>query len=411
MAPMKAAMKAPAKKRPAKKAVMKAKKAAGAKSRSGARRSTAPKAAAALGPGGVCIAGESLIDMLPRKSASDEAVWRPCPGGAPFNALLAAKRLGMQTTYLASLSTDMFGEELYALLEKEGVDMSLVQRVDLPTTLAFVSRVPGQGEKYAFFKENAADRALKKAYVSKVLKTNRFDAVHMSLGAVTLEDKGMAAAFEELFRTAGKQGSLRTFDPNLRSNMVKGGAPAYKKLFEGFLRHVDVVKASDDDICFLYGVTEDKIGEIAEHWLRHSKSGPKLVVVTAGAKGATLYSKGGRTFSVAPPGTRPDTIGADGQPTPVKDTVGAGDTFMGALISGIFSSKGTYEWRGKDAPLLDQLLRNVPWTDASWKHLECVVERATVAAAINCARAGCDPPTSEETATAAKALGKNIFET
>merc|ERR1712187_854684 len=100
----------------------------------------------------------------------------------------------------------------------EKINLDYVTRVDRPTTLAFVSRNGGMGEKYAFFKENAADRALTRSKVKQVLRESRFDGVIMSLGAITMEDKGMADAFLELFRTAGKQGALRAFDPNLRTN-------------------------------------------------------------------------------------------------------------------------------------------------------------------------------------------------
>merc|ERR1719428_520761 len=106
----------------------------------------------------------------------------PRPGGAPVNALLAASRLGIPSSYLSTLSTDMFGDELYSLLQKNNVNLSLVSRVDRPTTLTFVSRKPGQGEKYAFFSENAADKALTEKKVMDDLSSNRFDAVHMSLG-------------------------------------------------------------------------------------------------------------------------------------------------------------------------------------------------------------------------------------
>merc|ERR1719512_629969 len=99
---------------------------------------------------------------------------------------------------MAALSTDMFGDQLYSILDREGVNLELVNRLDRPTTLAFVSRVPGQGEKYAFFKENAADRGLTKDDVQSALATNRFDAVQVSLGAVTLEDEQMREAFMEL---------------------------------------------------------------------------------------------------------------------------------------------------------------------------------------------------------------------
>jgi len=360
-----------------------------------------PKETKALpsGPGGLCIAGESLIDMLPRETANGEAAYMPCPGGAPFNALLAAARLGIATSYLATLSSDMFGEELYSLLSKEGINLDFVSRLDRPTTLAFVSRKPGQGEKYAFFKENAADRALDRKRVKEVMATNRFDAVHMSLGAVTLEDQQMASAFQELFRTAGKHGSLRTFDPNLRSNMIKGTAGSYRKKVESLLRSIDVVKSSDDDIEFLYGEGV-KFEDIAKKWLG---MGPKLVIVTLGAKGAIAFPKGvEKEIPMPPPGSQPNTVDASGKSAPVIDTVGAGDTFMGSVIQGLMGTR-TYEFT-KDAPLLAQLIQGKNWDDASVAHLRDILERAALAAAINCSRAGCNPPTVEEVLTAGKAL-------
>eukprot|EP00931_Biecheleriopsis_adriatica_P007439 TRINITY_DN108718_c0_g1_i1.p1 TRINITY_DN108718_c0_g1~~TRINITY_DN108718_c0_g1_i1.p1 ORF type:complete len:442 (+),score=120.94 TRINITY_DN108718_c0_g1_i1:81-1406(+) len=352
------------------------------------------------GPGGLCIAGESLIDMVPRETADGKSCYLPCLGGAPFNALLAAARLGIQTSYLATLSSDMFGEELYQHLKKEGINLDFVQRLDQPTTLAFVSRKPGEGERYAFFKENAADRQLTSKRVKEVLAKNRFDMVNMSLGAVTLEDKTMAAAFTELFRGAGKHGTLRTFDPNLRSNMIKGTANSYRKLIESFIRHCDVVKSSDDDIAYLYG-EDSKFQTVAKKWL---SMGPKLVIVTCGSKGAIGFPKDiEQEITMPPPGTQPNTVDASGKSAPVIDTVGAGDTFMGSMIQGLMGTR-SYEF-SKEAPLLEQLKKGKAWDEASVAHLRDVMERAALAAAINCSRTGCSPPSSKEVLEAGSALG------
>jgi len=153
---------------------------------------------------GLCVAGEALIDFLPTTTGEGDSAYRGKPGGSPFNCCIAAHRLGVPTTYLGALSKDLFGEELYGLLRDEGVNMDLVNRVDAPTTLAFVCRQQGGGEKYAFFKENAADRSLTKAYVSKVMKDRRFSGVHMSLGAVTLEQTSCAQAFQQFTELVGK---------------------------------------------------------------------------------------------------------------------------------------------------------------------------------------------------------------
>jgi len=343
--------------------------------------------------------------MLPRQTADGAAAYQPCPGGSPFNALLAAARLGMAVKYLAPLSTDMFGEQLYGLLEMEGVNMDLVTRVDRPTTLAFVSREPGKGEKYAFFKENAADRALDKAWVRQVLDSHRFDAVHVSLGAVTLEDVQMKEAFEELLCTSGQHGALRTFDPNLRSNMIKSGAESYRSLMESFLQEVDIVKCSDDDIEFLYGAQQFE--EVAKNWLGMVK-GPKLVIVTQGAKGSTTYypskSNGGQvgSFQTTPPCKKPNTIDASGSEVPLIDTVGAGDTFMGGVIQGFLSDAN---YKACTVPPLEAPLKEAEWNETTLRQLENLLERAATCAAINCSHAGCNPPSCEEAEAAGRSLG------
>jgi len=341
-------------------------------------------------PTGLCVCGESLIDFLPCANASGESAFRGVPGGSPFNCCIAAQRLGIPVSYLGALSTDLFGEELFGHLNRENVDTEMVARLPNPTTLAFVSRSAGEGEKYAFFKENAADRQLTKAYVEKSLRNKRFRGVHMSLGAVTLEYGPCAEAFETLFRLGGKMGALRSFDPNLRPNMIKESSTKYSKKIEKLLRVVDLVKTSDDDVEFLYG-KDAQIADVCAKWL---KLGPKLVIITKGSKGADAYipQKDAAPFvvEVAPPGERPNTINAEGKGVPVVDSVGAGDTFMGGLIFGCLGADV------HDAPLLAQLVEKKAWDDASIELLRTVLRRAATCAAINCSRAGADPPTVAE---------------
>lgn len=356
------------------------------------------------GPGGLCVAGESLIDMLPRRLPGGEATFLPAPGGSPFNVLVGAKRLGAKAHYLATMSSDMFGDQLCDLLAKEEVNLDLVTRVENPSMLAFVKSTPGQGEKYAFFKENAAPCALTKQRVEEVFRTHRFDAVHMSLGAVTLEDSHMREVFEALFDESGRQGALRTFDPNLRGNMVKGGAAAYQVLFEAFLSRVDAVKCSDEDLAFMYGA-DASFRDVAQKWLG---LGPKIVVFTRGGDGAVAFvpSTGSSVseVSVDVPGSKPNTIGVDGSSLPVADTVGAGDTFMASLVLSIMGERVASGVHLPCSPLLDPL-RSGAWSQEAMKDLRNAMQFAVVSAAINCSRAGCNPPTVDESMEAGRALG------
>uniref|UniRef100_A0A7R9ZY94 Carbohydrate kinase PfkB domain-containing protein n=1 Tax=Pyrodinium bahamense TaxID=73915 RepID=A0A7R9ZY94_9DINO len=355
------------------------------------------------GAAGLCVAGEALIDFLPATLAEGGSAYRGVPGGSPFNCCIAAQRLGIPVSFLGVLSTDLFGEELYGHLAREGVDMEFVARAGKPSTLAFVSRSKGEGEKYAFFKENSADRSLDKRFVTKALSSRRFLGVHMSLGAVTLEHGPCAQSFRKLFQLAGTQRALRSFDPNIRSNIIKEAPAKYSERIEAFLRMVDLAKTSEEDMEFLYGKGTDVTVQAAK-WL---KIGPKLVVITRGAKGAEAFfqredAAGAvpSSVTVPPPGERPSTIDAEGKSAPVVDTVGAGDTFMGGLIAGCL---------GVEAPgtaLLPQLVERKPWDEEAAERLHAVLARAGLCAAITCSRAGADPPTAAEVAAAAERLGK-----
>jgi len=337
-------------------------------------------------PSGFLVCGEALIDMIPTQSADGQAAFKGVPGGSPFNCCLASQRLDIPVSYFGVISDDLFGEQLYNHLKGEGVNLELVVRKNNPTTLAFVCREPGEGEKYAFFKENAADRQLTKAMVVKAMLGRRFRAVHMSLGAVTLEDGSMLEAFETLFKMGKKQGALRSFDPNLRPNMITCSAKAYSEKMEKFLRNVDLVKTSDADLEFLYG-KDVNLADVASKWL---KLGPKIVVITQGSKGAEAFIPDKDSISQLPPGTRPNTIDAEGNDAKLADSVGAGDTFMGGLTSGCL---------GKDASspnLVAQIVDSKPWDETAVTLLRQVLLRAATCAAINCSRVGCNPPTLEQ---------------
>lgn len=337
-----------------------------------------------------CRTDKALFDFLPAKLPDGQQAFLPRPGGAPFNVCLAAKRLGADVSYLGALSTDMFGEELHKTLQSEKVDMSMAPRVPNPSTLAFVSKPPGADVRYAFFKDNAADRTLTARTVGNALAAKSFAAVHVSMGAITLEDTSMEQAFQEAFNRVHAAGGFTAFDPNLRGPMIKGSSADYAGKVEAFARHCDCVKSSDADVEFLYGAGVD-LEAVAKKWLQQ---GPKIVVITRGPDGATAWFRQGKngpitSLSALPPCKPPMTIDAKGQQAPVVDTVGAGDTCMGALLCGFLGKDG-----GKS--LRAQLVGSAPFDEAAALRLREIMFAAVTAAAINVSRAGCDPPTAPE---------------
>ncbi|MGA1279837.1 MAG: PfkB family carbohydrate kinase, partial [Candidatus Nanopelagicaceae bacterium] len=152
------------------------------------------------------------------------------------------------------------------------------------------------------------------------------------------------------------QGTLVLFDPNVRSAYLSDRT-SYRAIVEKWLGISDVVKASSEDIGWLYPETMEEA--VVEKWIG---MGVKIAVVTHGGDGMVGYVEGSR---VSVPGIEVSLV----------DTVGAGDT-VGAVLLEAMVEEG-----------LDALLSG---------SLHSVLHRASVAAAITCSRQGANPPTLTE---------------
>ena len=114
---------------------------------------------------------------------------------------------------------------------------------------------------------------------------------------------------------AKEHGKLITFDPNLRLPLWETTDAAKEQILWG-LAHADVVKISDEEVEFLWGITDEK--EAAEKLL--DEFGIRLAMVTMGPKGAYLANQNGAAYAKCP------------KVKPI-DTTGAGDIFGGSAVS------------------------------------------------------------------------------
>lgn len=305
-------------------------------------------------------AGEALIDMVPRPTPEGQA-FLPLPGGAVFNTAIAAARLGVKTQFWYGLSSDMFGQQLRAALDAAGADASLCPPIDQPSTLAFVTLVEGQA-RYLFLDENTAGRLLTPADLPDLPD----EVGLLFFGGISLVNEPVGSAMEALAaRTAGDgQGRLIMLDPNIRPGFIRDEVAYRARLFR-LIALSHVVKLSDEDLFWLTGP-----GEIATQAERIRAMGPRLVLITLGAKGARGFAEG---IDIAVPG----------EAVTVADTVGAGDTFNAAFLCALVE-------RGRAAP---QAL-----ADLSTEVLAEALGFAVKAAAISVTRVGANPPWRHELA-------------
>lgn len=311
----------------------------------------------------IAFAGEALIDFTCTHGLSFEGH----EGGGLTNSAIAAARLGQATGFITQLSNDMFGERLLKHLQSNGVDTRFVLRSDAPSTLAFVERTP-QTNRYAFYTHGTADTLWAPVELPALPASCRF----LHFGSISLLAEPAAGRITDLVEAQRGQ-RIVVFDPNVRPSLISDMA-AYRARLPRWVRACNLMKFSDEDAAFLApGLALD---EAAAHFLDLRMQGPRAVVITRGALGATLYRNGRAPLAVVPPRVT------------VADTIGAGDTF-GAGLSVALLEQGVEQ---------EQQLSSL--ADDAWRD---VLHFAGTAAALNCTREGADPPRREELSAAMRA--------
>ena len=305
----------------------------------------------------VLVVGEALIDIVrhPDRVAEER------PGGSPANVALSLARLGQASHLLTRVGSDLRGQLIIDHLVSSGVTV-LPQSITQQTTSTATATIGPDGDaSYTFDLQ---------WYLPDTPHLGAHAAIHTGSIAAFLAPGGdQVIALLERARARADLGV--TFDPNIRPILLGSPADARTRV-ERLVALCDVVKVSDEDLGWL--AADGDSGDLANSWLNH---GPGLVVVTHGGRGATALFHGGSTSVPAPR-------------VVVADTIGAGDSFMGALI--------------------DHLLRHGLLGPETRPHLDNISEqeaRAAIvfsvgAAASTCTRPGADPPYGDAGITASR---------
>lgn len=261
----------------------------------------------------VVALGELLIDFATQNTNSDGyPTMAAHPGGAPANFLATLTKFGAKTALIGKVGSDTFGKLLLRTLQKAGIETKgMVVTDDVFTTLAFVTFDSYGDRKFAFSRKPGADTCL------------TFDEVNLSLineakvfhfGTLSLTDEPSRSATYQTVAYAKEKGKLITYDPNLRKPLWSNLQEAKNQLLWG-LSQADVVKISDEEVDFLFGLGAQ---EGARHILENFSV--KLVFVTCGADGCFFKNTNTEGYIPSVSGIK------------VIDTTGAGDIFGGSAV-------------------------------------------------------------------------------
>jgi fructokinase len=306
----------------------------------------------------IVVGGESLIDLIAR---DDEL--RAVPGGGPYNVARTIARLGRSCAYLGTLSTDLFGVRLRAALRDDGVDDSWAPLTADPTTLAVAQIGESGGATYSFYVERTSAADLSTAAALAVLAV---EPTVLYVGTLGLVLEPAASSYEALVDAAAPD-VLVAVDPNCRPAVVRD-PEAYRARLARVLARADVVKVSTEDLDYLTPGLDHLAGA-----QQLCDLGPSVVLLTDGGDDLHVVAEGWRRVLPVPKVT-------------VVDTVGAGDSFLGGVLS-------LWEARGLGR---DELIDPDSVVEA--------VEFGIAVSGITCGRTGAEPPRVDELGSDLRAL-------
>ena len=297
----------------------------------------------------ILVIGESVLDEV---QAADGTVTAH-PGGSPANVAVGLARLRQRATLVSQVGDDDPGIAIRTHLEESGVELVECEKsVRTPVARAVVG--DGGAATYQFdIAWTLTDRVQDEA-----------DFGHVHTGSIAAHVDPGAATVEAIIRRARTHATV-SYDPNVRETLVGERADVVVRT-ERFVGLADVVKASDEDLAWLYPGTD--AAEVIHAW---TTMGPSIVVATLGAEGSLVCVRG-------------TTLRVEPIKVTVAATVGAGDSYMAALIDGL-AREG---WTGRAA--------RARLEEVSADDVARVVGRSARAAAITVSRAGANPPTLEE---------------
>jgi fructokinase len=256
----------------------------------------------------ICF-GEVLWDVFPTHKKI---------GGAPLNVANRLQALGNDVTMISAIGQGKSGSEILKYIKDVGIDASCIQVHNEYKTGKVKVMLNEKGSASYDIKYPRAWDKIRLTEINKNVVKNSDAFVFGSLAARDDSSKGTLYKLLELAK-------YKIFDLNLRP-------PYYtKELLIKLMNKADFIKFNDDELYEVSGYLDSKYRSMEQNirFISH-KTNTKHICVTKGHHGAVLLYDDKFYYN-------------SGYLIKVIDTVGAGDSFLGSLISQLLNKVNPQE--------------------------------------------------------------------
>ena len=255
--------------------------------------------------------GELLWDVLPDSELL---------GGAPINFAYHVSALGAEAVAISTIGNDSRGENALYELQNRGVDTSYISVLEQLPTGYVTARVDGKGiATYEFPDDVAWDHlAINTAAQQCAAELNA-----ICFGTLAQRSDSARLAIQHYLKTTSEK-TVKVCDLNLRQNFYS------RTTIETSLKLSTVLKLNNDELTFLSslflldGAEHEQLEALRKYF------DLELVIMTKGSNGSILI-------------TEDEMSRHQGIATEIVDTIGAGDSFTAAVVTGLLFNKTLHE--------------------------------------------------------------------
>jgi ribokinase len=281
------------------------------------------KNGAAMQDGYVLIIGSSNMDLniyserLPKPGETvTGGTFKQFLGGKGANQAVASVRSGANTTFIAKIGKDGFGDQMVARFSGEGINTTHIIRDSQEASGVAFILIDENGENMISVAPGANAR-LSKTDIEKasdVIKNASVIVVQMEIPIETIE---------AIYSIASEGNAIKILNP----------APL-KPIPSDMLKNLDIIVPNEGELYRLHSLLNLKevSGEEREKIINISREiaalGVKTIITTLGSKGCLIYEKK-HDQAIIVPAFKVKAV----------DTVGAGDCFNGVLASKLYQGE------------------------------------------------------------------------
>ena len=248
--------------------------------------------------------GEALWDVLPEGKKI---------GGAPANFAYHVSQFGLPSCAVSAIGDDTLGKEIVENFREKGLNFSLAE-VPYPTGTVQVE-IDQAGIPQYDIKENVAWDNI--PFTENLLELAK-NTKALCFGSLAQRNVVSRTTINEFLDAMPKDDdTLVVFDVNLRQGFFT------KDILTNSMNRCNILKINDEELVTvsrMFGYPGIDLQD--KCWILLGKYNLKMLILTCGINGSYVFTPGNVSFL----------------PTPtvkVEDTVGAGDSFTAAFISGI----------------------------------------------------------------------------